>query len=55
MLQAHDRLKANGFKFYSDNTDKKKMHEFLDVLLEGFCEGLNQPIPGVKIGPWLHR
>jgi len=55
MLQAYNKLKDNNFKFYSVNVDKKNLHEFLDILLEGLSEGLRKPIPGVKSGPWLHR
>lgn len=55
MLQAYDKLKDNNIKFSLENNDKINLHEILDILLEGFYEGLNQPIPGVKAGPWLHR
>ena len=55
MLQAYYKLKDNNYNFYSDNVDKKNLHEFLDILLKGFYEGLRQPILGVKAGPWLHR
>lgn len=55
MLQAYYKLNDKNCKIYSDKEDKDKLHEILNVLLEGFSEGLSQPIPGVKSGPWLHR